>query len=420
MSKSRFTAADAAFQYDPSATYEASVFQNLSCKKCQQIAGILNIRNIKTYKKQQLVPIILEKHNAQSSRMIVETQEPERTDTIRGGDDSNVASKALSFNEQLKTKFNEIQKFIFNKVVWFQASSIANFLEYENTNKAIIDHVNAHDKIRFAEIPSRLTNCYPSRNFHPETLFINKYGIFTLISRSKMPLAFEFRRWLVDDVLPSILNTGAYISPEITQTQMSELQEKMNMFEEEKRKFQQEKVDYQAIVQRDTQIRTSIIDRNQIRNLLPLEEIYILTTIEYDRSYLYKIGKSNNTAKRLKSLNTSRLKHNEMYICHVSKCHDANTTENAIHNVLSRYRYEHNREFFQLDFESLKKVVEWGCQCNETFYENCIGLYEQIRYKHYPEVNSQRALPVQCNVVVEDKITKSENNLLNYFNKRER
>ena len=39
-------------------------------------------------------------------------------------------------------KLNDIQKIIFNKVVWFQASSIANFLKYGNTNKAIIDHVN--------------------------------------------------------------------------------------------------------------------------------------------------------------------------------------------------------------------------------------------------------------------------------------
>ena len=134
-----------------------------------------------------------------------------------------------------------------------------------------------------------------------------------------------------------------------------------------------------------------------MHNLLPVEEIYILTYIEYDRSYLYKIGKSNNTAKRLKSLNTSRLKNDEMYVCHVSKCHDANTTETAIHNVLSRYRYEKNREFFQLDFETLKQIVEWGCQCKETFYDNCIGLFQQICYNNYPDINTKQTHPVQYN-----------------------
>ena len=97
MSKSRFPAVDAAFIYDPSATYEASSFQKLSGKKCQQIASILNIRNIKSYKKQQLVPIILQKHNAQSSRMIVETHETEVTDKTRGNDDKNVVSNTLLF-----------------------------------------------------------------------------------------------------------------------------------------------------------------------------------------------------------------------------------------------------------------------------------------------------------------------------------
>lgn len=418
MSNSKFAAADAAFQYDPTAHYEPVTFHNLSVKKCQNIASMLHIRNVKRHKKEELIPLILQQHIEFLNNRMVELEDSEGTEETKGNDESALVTKFLSFNDEMKKKFKDITNFTLNRVVWFQASSVAEFLEYENTKKAIIDHVNEHDKIRFSEIPSRVTAVYLRRNFHPETIFINRYGIFTLISTSKMPLAFEFRVWLVDDVLPSIERTGAYISPNITDSQFYEFQKQLKIFEEEKKKFQQEKADLQLVVNRGTTIRTSIIERNQMRNLLPLEEIYILTTIEYDRSYLYKIGRSNNTAKRLKSLNTSRLKNDEMYICHISKCHDANTTENAIHNILSRYRYEQNREFFQVDFETLKKVVEWGCQCNETFYESCIALFEQTRYVIPPDVNPKQTPPVHSYLLIEDKKTQSDNSIMKYFNKK--
>lgn len=418
MSNSKFAAADAAFQYDPNAHYEPVTFHNLSVKKCQNIASMLHIRNVKRHKKEELIPLILQQHIEFLNNRLEATEDSEGIEETKGNNESALVTKFLSFNDEMKKKFKDITNFTLNRVVWFQASSVAEFLEYENTKKAIIDHVNEHDKIRFSEIPSRVTAVYLRRNFHPETIFINRYGIFTLISTSKMPLAFEFRVWLVDDVLPSIERTGAYISPNITDSQFYEFQKQLKIFEEEKKKFQQEKADLQLVVNRGTTIRTSIIERNQMRNLLPLEEIYILTTIEYDRSYLYKIGRSNNTAKRLKSLNTSRLKNDEMYICHISKCHDANTTENAIHNILSRYRYEQNREFFQVDFETLKKVVEWGCQCNETFYESCIALFEQTRYVIPPDVNPKQTPPVHSYLLIEDKRTQSDNSIMKYFNKK--
>ena len=91
--------------------------------------------------------------------MLLENEDPEGSEEMKGGNESGVSSKALSFNEQLKNKFNEIACYKFNKNAWFQASGIANFLEYHNTNKAIIDHVNENDKICFSEIPYWVIFC---------------------------------------------------------------------------------------------------------------------------------------------------------------------------------------------------------------------------------------------------------------------
>lgn len=189
MSNSRFATADAAFQYDPSANYEYATFQNLSIKKCQSIASLLHVCSVKKYKKEELIPLILHKHVEQFSSRLVETEDYEGTTEIKGNTEGVIASKSLSLNDQMKKKLNEINKFFFNEVFWFQASSVAECLEYENTKKAVIDHVNEHDKIRFSEIPSNMiaVSCL-QKNFHPQTLFINENGVYDLLQRSRMPI----------------------------------------------------------------------------------------------------------------------------------------------------------------------------------------------------------------------------------------
>ena len=60
-----------------------------------------------------------------------------------------------------------------------------------------------------------------------------------------MPLARQFQKWLLNYVLPSILYKGAYISPDITDSQYHELQKEIKIFEAEKKKFQEEKETFQ-------------------------------------------------------------------------------------------------------------------------------------------------------------------------------
>jgi prophage antirepressor-like protein len=43
-----------------------------------------------------------------------------------------------------------------------------------------------------------------------DTIFINQYAILDLIPESKIPLARQFRKWFISDVLPSILDTRSH------------------------------------------------------------------------------------------------------------------------------------------------------------------------------------------------------------------
>ena len=92
-----------------------------------------------------------------------------------------------------------------------------------------------------------------------------------------------------------------------------------------------------------------------------LEEVYVATTKMYESKGIYKIGKSDNSKKRIKNMNTSRIPEDEMYICHFASCYDGLKTEKLIHNTLNNYRVVPNREFFKLSLSEIKQVVDDVC-----------------------------------------------------------
>ena len=103
--------------------------------------------------------------------------------------------------------------------IWFKARQVAKILEYSNTKEAIIYHVHDDDKIRLKSITNDkgskslpFTNRWSSESLplHPDTIFINESGLYSLILRSKMEKAKEFKRWVTKEVLPSIRKTGKY------------------------------------------------------------------------------------------------------------------------------------------------------------------------------------------------------------------
>jgi hypothetical protein len=57
------------------------------------------------------------------------------------------------------------------------------------------------------------TTGYPTtgyKNLHADTVLINESGFYSLILGSDMPKAKQFKRWVIEEVLPSIRKTGSY------------------------------------------------------------------------------------------------------------------------------------------------------------------------------------------------------------------
>ena len=80
---------------------------------------------------------------------------------------------------------------------WFVGKDVTKILGYTNANKAIKDHVDSEDKG---------TNVLDTPGGKQRLVVINEAGLYTLVISSKIPTAKQFKRWIVSEVLPSILD----------------------------------------------------------------------------------------------------------------------------------------------------------------------------------------------------------------------
>ncbi len=134
-------------------------------------------------------------------------------------------SEVMIFNNR---DFGEMRTIEINQETWFIGKDVADILGYANTKDALTRHVDEEDKLR-----SGITTSGQTR----EMVLINESGLFSLILSSKLPSAKKFKRWVTNEVLPSIRKHGLYATDELLSNPdlfISVLQDLK--FEREKRK----------------------------------------------------------------------------------------------------------------------------------------------------------------------------------------
>lgn len=92
---------------------------------------------------------------------------------------------------------------------WFVGKDVAEILGYCDTKSALADHVDKEDK-QIIQKGQIATFDIPNRGM----TIINESGLYSLILSSKMPDARRFKRWVTNEVIPSIRKHGAYMTPE--------------------------------------------------------------------------------------------------------------------------------------------------------------------------------------------------------------
>ena len=117
-------------------------------------------------------------------------------------------------------EFGQVRTLIKDGQPWFVAKDICTALGLGDTSKAM-ERLDPDEKG---------TNSILTPGGTQEMWCVNEYGLYNLVIASRKPEAKSFKRWITHEVLPSIRQTGGYITP---QAQM--LQFLQGMLDEMKR-----------------------------------------------------------------------------------------------------------------------------------------------------------------------------------------
>lgn len=181
-------------------------------------------------------------------------------------------------------QFGQMRTITENGNTLFCGSDVAKALGYVNPSKALADHCRCLTK---REVPHPQS---PDKQI--EMLFIPEGDVYRLITHSKLPTAEKFERWVFDEVLPTVRQTGAYMTPETIEkvlmnpdtiislaTQLKELQTKV---EQDKPKVQY----FDTLVDRN--LLTNFRDTAKELHVAPKAFINFLL----EKGYIYRDNKS--------------------------------------------------------------------------------------------------------------------------------
>ena len=94
---------------------------------------------------------------------------------------------------------------------WFKAHDIAVFLDYRDPDDAVRRHVPPEARKQWSELrPRNIPGASLPHNWKPHTILISEDGLYRLFCRSTKPKAIMFEKWVFDDVLPTLMETGTY------------------------------------------------------------------------------------------------------------------------------------------------------------------------------------------------------------------
>lgn len=105
---------------------------------------------------------------------------------------------------------SEIMYIKYDDEVWFHGNQLSNMLKYKIAKDAIHHHVDDSDKKKYSAFFTGVNSTPVNKSIRSSTYFINQLGVYSLIMRSSLPSAIQFKEWLFKEVLPSIKDTGKY------------------------------------------------------------------------------------------------------------------------------------------------------------------------------------------------------------------
>lgn len=113
-----------------------------------------------------------------------------------------------------------------NKVVWFYAKELCEYLEYKKRSRDIVkEYIDDENKMSYSklkEVCAPLKGAHPNvcaedaHKIHYQELFVNEEALFELIDKSNMPKANRFKKWsrkILSQIRKGDIKVDDYIAP---------------------------------------------------------------------------------------------------------------------------------------------------------------------------------------------------------------
>lgn len=195
----------------------------------------------------------------------------------------------------------QVRTVVMNDQVMFAATDVAKCLGYANPQKAIRNHCKS---IGVNEMDT------PTNGGIQKVRFITKGNVVRLVASSELPQAEQVESWIFDEVIPTVLETGGYISTttndtpeEIMARALTIAQATLAKREERLKQLEAETEQQQATIElQDKEIKEAAPKVNYYNNHLQsvntLTSTQIAKQIGMDAEKLHKKLKETNVIYR--------------------------------------------------------------------------------------------------------------------------
>ena len=119
--------------------------------------------------------------------------------------------------------FGDVRVAVRNGEPWFVANDACRALGYTRPDMAIKRHVLPEHKT-YALVPLHRNSNYVGVEGSPRNskavgarrkmVILNESGLYSLVLAANTPEALDFKRWVVEEVIPTIRKTGSYSTSE--------------------------------------------------------------------------------------------------------------------------------------------------------------------------------------------------------------
>ena len=304
---------------------------------------------------------------------------------------------------------------MYNKKPWFNTLQICKILEYKYSNNAIRNLVNKKYIKYLKDIIDDYT-IYP--NSQPNTLFINEFGLYSFLLRSKKEKASKFFEWVVEDIIPSVIKKSYY---EIETKYKSKIEIYKKLLEE-------------------NQLKILALENNQANKHIKVKGKYIYIVksqlnknLKIDEINTYKIGKTKKYKIRISNYNTATP--NNTFVLYRAKVDDLSAVENCIKSLLSKQVYRSRKEYYNVSLHKailmIKKCIKLSSSkliSEDKFYKTLLiskskglnGFEYQIHNNIKQEINNQHGGDLDYENILSYKhykyIYKEFTNIIEKFN----